>query len=65
MYGYQFTLGMSGLELVEVAGEGLSEGNVGVFADRMTVSYNSVEAIEYRICSNDNGDESDTRRTVE
>ena len=45
VYGYQFTLGMSGLELVEVAGEGLTEGNVGVFADRMTVSYNTVEAM--------------------
>ena len=45
VYGYQFTLGMNGLELVEVAGEGLTEGNVGVFADRMTVSYNTVEAM--------------------
>ena len=45
VYGYQFTLNTSGLELVEVAGNNLTQSNVGVFANRLTLSYNENEAI--------------------
>ena len=45
VYGYQFTLNTTGLELVEVAGNNLTQSNVGVFANRLTLSYNEDEAI--------------------
>ena len=39
IYGYQFTMEMGSLELVEVVGGGLTEEHVGVFANQITMSY--------------------------
>ena len=44
LYGYQFTLDIPGLELVDVSGEGIDAQNVAVFGDKMTVSHNSLDA---------------------
>ncbi len=45
VYGFQFTMDMQGLELVEVKGSDISEGNVGLFENQMTISYNNLEAV--------------------
>jgi len=45
LYGYQFTLDMSGVELVSVEGQDITEGNVGVFDNKMTMSYNSQSGV--------------------
>ena len=46
LYGYQFTMDLEGMELVEIRGEDITEGNVAVFEDKMTMSYNSLEAMD-------------------
>ena len=43
IYGYQFTLGYDDLNLVDVIGSGMQEDNIGMFEDRLTVSFNSRE----------------------
>ena len=45
VYGYQFTMDMEGMELVEVIGENIGGSNVGVFANQMTISYNNTVAL--------------------
>ena len=44
VYGYQFTMNTSGLELIDV--QGLTTENVAVIGDKLTVSYNDLEAVE-------------------
>jgi hypothetical protein len=46
VYGYQFTLETSGLELQTVSGRDITEGNIGVHNGRLTMSYGSVESID-------------------
>ncbi|MBT8231063.1 MAG: T9SS type A sorting domain-containing protein, partial [Saprospiraceae bacterium] len=46
VFGYQFTLNTKGLELVKVTGNNLTQNNVGVFANRLTMSYNENQAID-------------------
>jgi len=41
IYGYQFTMDTRGLELTSVEGSGITESNVGVFNNKLTMSYNS------------------------
>ena len=45
IYGYQFTMDTRGLDLVSVTGTGVTQENVGVFADKLTMSYNSNEML--------------------
>jgi len=45
MYGYQFTMDMSAVSLVEVTGQSVTEGNVAVLGAAMTMSTSSVEAM--------------------
>ncbi len=44
LYGYQFTMDMSGFELVEIIGEDIENGNVARFLDKVTMSYHTLEA---------------------
>ncbi len=44
VYGYQFTLNTAGMELVDV--QGLDADHVAVFENRLTVSHNSLTAID-------------------
>ncbi|MBT8234381.1 MAG: T9SS type A sorting domain-containing protein, partial [Bacteroidia bacterium] len=46
VYGYQFTLNTTGLELANVKGNNLTQNNVGVFANKITMSYNENQAID-------------------
>ena len=45
MYGYQFTMDMSAVSLVEVTGQSVTEGNVAVLGEAMTMSTSSVDAM--------------------
>jgi len=44
LYGYQFTLNTTGLELVSL--EGIKDEHVAVFEDKLTMSYNTLKAVE-------------------
>jgi len=46
LYGYQFSLDITGLEFIEVKGEGFTQENIGVFNEKITMSYNSEQALE-------------------
>ncbi|NNK89736.1 MAG: T9SS type A sorting domain-containing protein, partial [Saprospiraceae bacterium] len=45
LFGFQFTMDLNGMELVEVIGNNITEGNVAVFGEKMTMSYNSLDAL--------------------
>ena len=45
LYGYQFTMDMSAMSLVNVEGNGLTQSNVAVLGDKMTMSHGSVESM--------------------
>jgi len=45
MYGYQFTLDMSNMSLVGVEGQEVTEGNVALLGDVLTMSTSSVESM--------------------
>lgn len=46
LYGYQFTLNIPGFELVEVKGNDITDENLAVFGDKITMSYNTNHAVK-------------------
>ena len=45
VYGYQFTMDMTSMNLVSVEGQGIDASNVAQFEDKMTMSHGSIESM--------------------
>ncbi|NNE27452.1 MAG: hypothetical protein HKN09_11470 [Saprospiraceae bacterium] len=45
LYGFQFTLEIPGLELIDIKGENITHENIAVYEDKVTISYSAIDGI--------------------